>query len=351
MHLPAAGLDRPTHTPPASGGLHCHHARAALAWPAPGCELEVLGGVWPVSAPARPWAAPEILWPDRPVREEWRVPGPVHEGALGCVSYRSDGQWLFGTACIDDRAEGLQHAAWRAYADLFDVLDREGCPHLQRLWNYLRDINADEAGLERYRHFNLGRARAFVDAGRGLEEGAPAACAMGTSQGPLTVHFLAGRHPPRPIENPRQVSAYRYPERYGPRSPTFSRAALADLGGGQGVLFISGTASIVGHESVHLGDVHRQALECLDNIDAVLGAALPWVGPAWTLERLRERLECTVYLRRPADLDGVRRVVSARLGPVSPAARAALYMKADVCRAELLVEIEAQVRVGPKESE
>jgi enamine deaminase RidA (YjgF/YER057c/UK114 family) len=343
------GLDRPPSLPSQPGALRCSHAREALAWPTCRADAQALGGVWPVPAGASSWAVPELLWPDRAAKEEWVVTGPVREGVLGCVTYRCDGHWIFGTACMDDRGEGLQQAAWRAYADLFKVLERESCPHLQRVWNYLRDINAEEAGLERYRLFNLGRARAFEDVGRGLEEGAPAACAMGTTHGSLTVHFLAGRRAPLPIENPRQVSAYHYPRQYGPRSPTFSRAALADLGAGVRVLFISGTASIVGHESLHPGDVVRQARECLHNIDAVLTAALPAVGAAWTVEALRDRLECTVYLRRPGDLAAVRDVVCAWLGPSSPAARAALYMKADVCRAELLVEIEAQVRLADEE--
>lgn len=345
--LPAAAQDvRSAHRSPRGGELRFRHGRPALAWPGSGAGLAVLGSVWP-GAPSL--AEPRLLWPAPALCEEWLASGPLTEGRLGCVSYRSNGAWVFGTACVDDRDPGLQQAAQRAYADVFQVLDREGCPQLQRLWNYLRAINAEEAGLERYRLFNLGRAQAFLDAGRGLEDGAPAACAMGTAQGPLTVHFLAGRCRPQAIENPRQVSAYRYPQRYGPRSPTFSRAALADLGGGVRVLFISGTASIVGHESVHLGDVVRQAGECLDNIDAVLTAALPHVGGPWTLAALRERLECTVYLRRPGDLAAVREAVSRRLGLCTPAAEAAVYLQADVCRAELLVEIEAQVRLAPQE--
>ncbi|WP_211286782.1 hypothetical protein [Caldimonas caldifontis] len=332
---------------PHGGELRYRHGRPALAWPEPGAAHGLLGRLWP-AAPSL--AAPRLLWPAPALCEEWLASGPLSDGRLGCVSYRSNGSWVFGTACVDDREQGMRQAAQRAYADVFQVLDREGCPQLQRLWNYMRAINAEEAGLERYRRFNLGRAQAFLDAGRGLEDGAPAACAMGTAQGPLTVHFLAGRHSPLAIENPRQVSAYRYPQRYGPRSPTFSRAALADLGEGVHVLFISGTASIVGHESVHLGDVVRQAGECLDNIDAVLAAALPHVGGPWTLAALRERLECTVYLRHPEDLAAVREVISGRLGVGTPAAEAAVYLQADVCRAELLVEIEAQVRLAPQEA-
>ncbi len=152
-------------------------------------------------------------------------------------------------------------------------LEQTGCAHLLRVWNYLPQINGDGGGLERYRQFNLGRQQAFVEAGQAAFEGAPAACALGIHQGALCIRFLAGRTAPLPIENPRQVSAYRYPPTYGPRAPTFSRAAIAEIGGGEVALFISGTASIVGHETVHVGEVLAQTQETLRNLDAVIAAA------------------------------------------------------------------------------
>jgi enamine deaminase RidA (YjgF/YER057c/UK114 family) len=90
--------------------------------------------------------------------------------------------------------------------------------------------------------------------------------------GALSIAFMAGKAPAVPLENPRQVSAYNYPADYGPRSPTFSRGALGYLPG-QEILFISGTASIVGHQTVHPGDVAGQCRECIANIAAVLGEA------------------------------------------------------------------------------
>ena len=53
-------------------------------------------------------------------------------------------------------------------------------------------------------------------------------------------------------------------------------------------------------------------------------------------------LICTVYLRRGADLPAVREVFETRVGAGSVAARRAIYIEADICRADLLVEIEAQ---------
>jgi enamine deaminase RidA (YjgF/YER057c/UK114 family) len=280
-------------------------------------------------------AQPALLWPRVPMLERWLSPASVSHHRHGCVRYATDGRFLHGTACVHETAAGgLEAAAERAYAAIFEVLSASNCNHLARLWNYMADINEAGSGLERYRQFNVGRQRAFLAAERSAFAGAPAACAMGTRQGPLTVHFLAGRTALSMVENPRQLSAYHYPERYGPRSPTFSRAAVLDLDDGWEGLFISGTASIVGHESLHMADVRRQAEETLANIDAILQST---PGRAHRAEDL-----ClTVYLRHAADLEAVREVIARRLGARSRAVLEAAYLRADICRAELLVEIEA----------
>jgi len=255
----------------------------------------------------------------------------------GCVRFVVDGEWLYGCAEVDDDADGMQAAAHRAYADLFQVLAQSSSPHLLRLWNYFPGINADGGGAERYRQFNAGRQQAFIEAHRSAFEGSPAACALGTHTGPLRVYFLAGRIPPLAIENPRQVSAYRYPDAYGPRSPTFSRAALAEIGAQRIVLFISGTASIVGHTTMHIGDVRRQTEESLANIAAVRAVAAERAGVPFPVEALTY----TVYVRRPADLAVVREVFEQAVGAHSAAALDTIYLQADICRADLLVEIEA----------
>ena len=235
----------------------------------------------------------ELLAPDGAVFDAWSGGAAVAQ-QHGCVRYATGGHWLHGCATLDEaRFEGgLQAASRQAYADLFAVLSASPSPHLLRLWNHFADMNLETGGIERYRQFNAGRQQAFTDAGRSAFVGAPAACALGTSSGPLQVYFLAGPQPPLAIENPRQVSAYDYPTRYGARSPTFSRAALAAVGGGRQALFISGTASIVGHETRHLGDVRRQTEESLANIASGRHwrAARYWQPDwAWTTRRPRSR--------------------------------------------------------------
>ncbi len=287
----------------------------------------------------------DLLAPGGAVADLWSAGTVAHAQGHGCVQFASDGQWLHGYAQIDDATAsgGLHAAARQAYADLFEVLAASDCPHLLRLWNYIAHINApDHDGVERYRHFNAGRQQAFIDARRSAFDGTPAACALGTAEGPLRVFFLAGRQAPLAIENPRQISAYRYPATYGARSPTFSRAALAAVGAGRQALFISGTASIVGHTTLHIGDVRRQTEESLANMAAVRGVAALRAGSAFDAADMFY----TVYVRHRQDLTTVREVFERHVGAHSAAAREAVYLQADICRAELLVEIEAHAFVN-----
>jgi chorismate lyase / 3-hydroxybenzoate synthase len=295
-----------------------------------------LGGRWVGNNPNT--IQTPVLWPKTAaVFDGWSVAGTPQTHQHGCARYVTNGDWLHGEAEIDDSKVGMHAAAQALYTDVFAVLAHQPCSHLLRVWNYFSDMNLEAQGLERYRQFNAGRQQAFLDAQRSAFEGAPAACALGTSGGPLRVYFLAGRVAPQVIENPRQVSAYHYPEDYGPRSPSFSRAALVSVGAGRQALLISGTASIVGHATVHVGNVRRQTQESLVNIAAVQQAAAEASGLIFK----SDELIYTLYVRHAADLHAVREVFERTVGPTSTAAHTAVYLQADVCRTDLLVEIEA----------
>lgn len=276
--------------------------------------------------------------------DAWRTTPPVHEGRTGCVQWRATGDWLFGAADLGsaDEDAGVEALAHRAYGDLFATLREHGQPPLLRIWNYLPHITGpavDGGGMERYRLFNSGRQRAFIDAGQPAFEGSPAACALGlASGGGLTLRFVAGHTTVRAIENPRQVPAWRYPRDYGPRAPTFSRAALADLGDGELALLVSGTASIVGHASQHPGDTPAQLAETLRNLRAVFEAARAQCDAPFTLENS----EPVVYLRHAEQAPAVRDLLAQALGAQSRFMRSAVFLTADVCRPELDIEIETQ---------
>ncbi|MDO9009288.1 MAG: hypothetical protein Q7U80_13810 [Thiobacillus sp.] len=271
------------------------------------------------------------------VCEVWHSPPPLHSGQQGAIRYRENDLLLFGSLSLDetgtDAQPPLQSTAEAAYRAIFALLEARGFSALLRVWNYFPAINQESHGIERYRLFNIGRQEAFLAHDRSVIGNVPAACALGTASGGLNIAFLATRANVTSIENPRQLSAYHYPSQYGPKSPTFSRAGLVNLGG-RDMLFISGTASIVGHQTLHGGDVAAQTRECLANIAAITAEANR-LAPAANF-RL-DQLAYKVYVRHPADLAAVRAAMASTLNvPV-----AAIYLQADVCRADLLVEIEA----------
>lgn len=276
--------------------------------------------------------------------ELWRTPEPVSSGRDGQVRFSATHELLFGSVVMPESefsadaetAPGstpLQRATQAAVRDIFRVLDKLGYPHLLRVWNYFPDINLDELRVERYRQFNIGRQEGFEACGRSLTGNVPAACALGSVAGPLIIYFFAVRTPPIVIENPRQVSAYHYPQRYGPRSPTFSRAVVSTVGG-QELLFVSGTASILGDRTVHAGDVAAQTRESLVNIDTVVTAANRVVSRS---QFEMERLCYKVYVRNPDDLERVRAEVRRSVGSSTHIT----FLQADICRSDLLVEVEA----------
>lgn len=338
-------------TVPVEGGHLAWHTVAAFAE-----DANLLGGAWldgaprnlPASLPVQRVAMPRLGPVETHTGEVWRAAGACQAGRSGPIAYRTDGRVLFGALTLDEAdfspsraASALQRATESAYRHIFALLDREGLPHLWRVWNYLADINGESDGLERYRQFNIGREDGFLAAGRLAAGNAPAACALGTTDGPLAIAFLAGRDAAELLENPRQVSAYRYPADYGPRSPTFSRAALGRLGD-QEWLFVSGTASIVGHRTVHAGDAGGQTRESLANITALLAEAnCRTRGQPYRLDDLTYR----VYVRNGDEYQTVRKVFTEVAGNAN-----AVFLKADICRADLLVEIEAQATQVTKRS-
>ncbi len=305
--------------------------------------VATLGGAAPLSFAAHlPQAhlrTPVIGSGDQIV-ELWSVPHEARDATIGAARCRHNGEVLFATVSVpaSDGDDALGAATYIAYRSLLDALQASGYPHLLRVWNSIPDINVDDAGLERYRRFNLQRYKAYEESKWPTQTGAPAACALGSFGGPLVLYCLASRTPADSIENPRQVSAYRYPQQYGPRAPSFSRAALWRGADHQSnVLFVSGTASIVGHQTLHQGDVAAQTRETLANLESVVAEAVR--NGAQDVATLSD-LKLKAYIRHPEDAPLVRR----ELVEHGLDADAVLYLHADICRADLLVEIEA---IGP----
>jgi chorismate lyase/3-hydroxybenzoate synthase len=268
-----------------------------------------------------------------PLVELWTSETPVVSGVKGRVSYSSNDQVLLGHLSVDDRDyRDVEEATREAYEDFLPFAHEMGFPHYLRIWNYIADINGDENDVERYKRFCVGRHAGLADFDLS-EHMLPAASGVGCSSSGILIYFLAARDAGIQVENPRQVSAFHYPPQYGPKSPAFSRAILKDWGTGKH-LYISGTASIVGHESVHADDVLAQLTESLRNVGELVRSAQTEYGlPIHTPADLSQ---IKVYIRNEHDYELIRRQVHEQLGEAVPV----IYLRGDLCRKNLLVELE-----------
>lgn len=215
---------------------------------------------------------------------------------------------------------GHEAAASDVYSRLLETVG--GGWKVYRIWNYVPAINEQAGGIENYRAFNLGRWKAYGgDEGKPIGGCLPAASAVGVDGDQLAVIFVAGRDGVEYFENPQQIPAYQYPPDYGPRPPCFCRGARV----ASGEVFLSGTASIRGHESTGSGDLAEQVGVTEQNVGLMLGEMGANAGG---------RFKC--YVRNESDLKVIRELLGERY-------REAMFLKADICRAELLLEIEAVV--------
>lgn len=288
---------------------------------------------------AAPFVAPEVPLAEvampqlgeTALLEIWSAHEPVSTGRSGNISWARSADCLFGSYRQPAHESGLEGGTLRAYQEMFALLDAQGISKLLRIWNYFAAINADEDdGLERYKHFCIGRHDAFSQYGRLNVQDIPAASAVGSQGGEFVLYFLAATRGGSAVENDRQVSAYDYPPQYGPRSPLFARATQVSWLR-EPLLFISGTASIVGHASICLNDASQQTAETLKNIGRVLSLAFLH-GEDFSLLRALK-----VYVRHERDFPVIQSVIASTLGRDIPC----LYLLADICRSELLLEIEA----------
>jgi chorismate lyase/3-hydroxybenzoate synthase len=221
--------------------------------------------------------------------------------------------------------EAFQEATARAYGRIRSELIARGAVHPVRLWNHIPGIHEPMGdGLDRYMVFNAGRYEALSEwfgGDQAFDTRVASASGVGHRGRDLVIHCLASDRPGRAVDNPRQTAPYRYSHKYGPLPPCFARATLVE-DGGQPLVLVGGTASIVGEESVHLGDLTRQTEETLVN----LAALAPLAGYR----------ELRVYYPDPERLDELRDLLDGAF----PRAERIEWVRADLCRSELLVEIE-----------
>jgi enamine deaminase RidA (YjgF/YER057c/UK114 family) len=251
----------------------------------------------------------------------------------GPVCYIKDETHLAGFVRLPVEAATMEEVAYAAYREAIKVI---GSRSFCRLWNYVPRINCTgPSQLENYKLFCIGRNRAFAETfGERNNEPFSAASATGSIDDHLTVVFFSTHSAVDNWENPEQTPAYEYPPQYGPRSPSFARASMCRVAAGE-VVFISGTAAIKGHETQFPGDFAHQLELTLDNLDLTLAKAGLQLGTMGE----RRKSHFKIFLRNRANLDPLLERMKSLLG----SANACMVVEAQICRADLEVEIEVTV--------
>ena len=254
--------------------------------------------------------------------QEMLASGGTVEACHGGALLRSTDS-LAGVLIAEDGGS-FTDTARLLYERLFAVL---GDHHLFRVWNYVPRINEMVDGLENYRAFNAGRHQAMQQVwGDSLAGKLPAASALGTYEGPLMLAFSAGHAPVKYFENPLQIPALEYPRQYGKLPPAFARGSVVHEPHGT-TWHLSGTASIRGCETCG-ADFSTQLQLTLENIATICAhMEIPASRHAgWK-----------IFLRDPAHLAASQAAMQ-RVYPQDAASM--IFLQADICRADLLVEIE-----------
>jgi len=215
-----------------------------------------------------------------------------------------------------------------------------------RTWYFIGSLLAPLEDGTRYDRFNQARNEFFQEIWRDLRY-SPASTGIGMQTGHVGFEAIVLRGAPGSfkvtwIDNPLQTKPFSYDIQVDQkRKPSFSRAAAVTTRESM-VVFISGTASIRKSEVLEGDDVAAQTRITIENIATLIGAdnlkgsyGLPRGVEIGDINQYR------VYIKRPWDLAAVKAICENALPDVPR-----VYLVADVCRPQCLVEIEAIAACG-----
>lgn len=243
---------------------------------------------------------------------------------------------LLGGIISKDLETSIAGQSKEVFDTIKEIMKFEAMPvnSIVRQWNYIEKITVhDEQDRQHYQAFNDARS-IFYD-GTEWMHGFPAATGIGTQWGGVMIDLNATLGYTAdteiiPIDNPLQIAAHAYsqtlllgePDKqlHCKTTPKFERAKQVTQCG-DGVLYVSGTAAIRGEQSLLNVGIEEQTRITIENINVLIGS-----HPLCAIR---------VYLKNADELPRARAVIE-ELCPGLPAG----YLLADVCREELLIEIE-----------
>lgn len=243
---------------------------------------------------------------------------------------------IFGLAEYVFDESKIADTAYQIYHELFTLLEQYSGYTLLRVWNYIPNIlkeNCTFSNANNYQQFNAGRFKAFKEIYPALDR-IPAASAVGVDGEKVRIEFLAVKSEVVFLENKDQVPSKDYSEKYGILPPLFSRGAIYK-NINQTILITSGTASVVGEDSKYM-DLYDQVNQSIQNL-RVLGSQFNLKSYAIDYGfALEDAVLLRIYYKHDADRPFLQKYLRKIVSPDCKLS----FMKADICREELLVEIE-----------
>ena len=181
--------------------------------------------------------------------------------------------------------ENTRYAASYAFDEMRAILEAEEMTfdHIVRQWNFIGNILMVKNEIQNYQTFNEVRSENYHKFRK--IHSYPAATGVGMKYGGVKLDFCAveakGDLKTIAIDNPDQIRPYDYSQQVlkgrpaGNKGinqpPQFERAVFLD-DGEYSTLFISGTASIIGQETIGINDVEKQTVVTLENISRLTDA-------------------------------------------------------------------------------
>jgi hypothetical protein len=179
--------------------------------------------------------------------------------------------------------------------------------------------------------YNRGRSDAFYAHTPDPVSLMPAATGIDILGEKAVTIFLASREETHHFANPLQTDSFLYPEKYGKRPPSFSRATRTKIND-KTTVFVSGTASIRGSKSVHVNDMFKQVDTTIENIEEMIRQTCI-SGRAYDPEAFYT--EKVIYIKT----EELAEQVKAYMRKNHPAFGDGIFVLANICREDLDFEM------------
>jgi len=281
-----------------------------------------------------------------------------NEEASWLVFERAETKMIFAAGLGSaDATENILLQSDIAFGQLQCILKTENMEFsdIVRQWNYIEQIteitDENKSPSQHYQVFNDVRTK-YYHLSR-FKRGFPAATGIGTDFGGISIDFIAAKFKNEEsviaVKSPVQLDAYNYSQEvlaennsmcdFCRTTPKFERAKIISTPESKWI-FVSGTAAISGQASSNQQSAELQTEMTIQNILNLISVEnIEKHGISGVKKTSFNYFR--VYVKYKNDIQQVKDVCL-KYFPQVPI----LYVVADICRPELLVEIEGQAQIN-----